>query len=430
MQTNFNIAQLANPDIEHAEKILRSCVHCGFCLATCPTYQIKGDERDSPRGRIYIIKDVLENNKKPDKTAVRHIDRCLSCLSCMTTCPSGVDYMHLVDHARYRIEESSFRIWHDRLLRKLLSYVLVRPQLMRLALHLGKYPIHIFSLMPGKLGAIGRLGKVKIPNQSKFSKPQTFLPKGKRIARVALLAGCVQQVVGPQINESAVRLLTKMGCEVTVIDGFGCCGALPRHMGKREEASSLARRNLIALSIEEKKNGNFDSFIVTTSGCGTTLKDYEKVLASEPDLNRDSRRFASLVADISEFIHKYDTTIPEPISKNIRVAYHPACSLQHGQKVVEAPKELLKKAGYKVLNIPDSHICCGSAGTYNLLQPEIATELQIQKAVNINSIKPDIVATGNLGCILQINQSVEVPVLHIVELLDWASGGPKPEILN
>jgi len=221
-----------------------------------------------------------------------------------------------------------------------------------------------------------------------------------------------------------------MGCEVTVIDGFGCCGALPQHMGKREEAISLARRNLIALSIEEKKNGNFDAFIVTTSGCGTTLKDYEKVLASEPDLNSDSRRFASLVADISEFIHKYDTAIPKPISKNIRVAYHPACSLQHGQKVVEAPKELLKKAGYKVLNIPDSHICCGSAGTYNLLQPEIATELQIQKAVNINSIKPDIVATGNLGCILQINQSVKVPVLHTVELLDWASGGPKPEILN
>ena len=430
MQTNFNLSQLTNPDIEHAEKILRSCVHCGFCLATCPTYQIKGDERDSPRGRIYIIKDVLEKDNTPDATAVRHIDRCLSCLSCMTTCPSGVDYMHLVDQARYRIEESSVRAWHDKFLRKLISFILVNPQIFRWLLFSAIFPSYLTSMLPGRLGAISRLIKVNSFNNSGYSRPQKFSPTSDPIGRVALLAGCVQQVIAPRINKSAVGLLTRLGFEVTIIAGFGCCGAIPQHMGRRQDTIDLARENLHALSIEESQNGKFDAFLTTTSGCGTVLKDYGHILASESNIENLSTRFSDLVMDISEFLYKSNIKNLIKDSKNIRVAYHPACSLQHGQNIVEAPKLLLKYAGYSILNFPDSHICCGSAGTYNFLQPSIATELQARKAKNILSTKPDVVATGNLGCIVQIGQSIEVPVLHTVELLDWASGGPKPEMLD
>jgi len=393
MQTNFSLAQLANPDLKAAEKILRSCVHCGFCLATCPTYQILGDERDSPRGRIYLIKDMLENDRPADATAARHIDRCLSCLSCMTTCPSGVDYMHLVDHARERVEETWRRPWHDRLLRDLLVRVMTRPSLM-------------------------------------VDRPQTFHAEGKARRRVALLSGCVQQVMAPDINEATVRLLTRLGCDVTVIAGFGCCGALPHHMGRREDALSHVRANLQALNRAEAADGAFDAFVSTASGCGTTLKDYGVMLARDEEFANLAVRFADIVRDVSELVAEIGLSTPLPEVAALRVAYHPPCSLQHGQQVRDAPKALLAAAGFEVLDIPDSHLCCGSAGTYNILQPDLARGLQRRKADNIARVQPDLVATGNIGCQIQIDSAVDVPVVHTVHLLDWATGGPAPAALG
>lgn len=430
MQTNFSLAQLANPDLKAAEKILRSCVHCGFCLATCPTYQILGDERDSPRGRIYLIKDMLENDRPADATAARHIDRCLSCLSCMTTCPSGVDYMHLVDHARERVEETWRRPWHDRLLRDLLVRVMTRPSLMRAALVAGALPARALGWVPGRLGAMARIARRSAAPPSWVDRPQTFHAEGKARRRVALLSGCVQQVMAPDINEATVRLLTRLGCDVTVIAGFGCCGALPHHMGRREDALSHVRANLQALNRAEAADGAFDAFVSTASGCGTTLKDYGVMLARDEEFANLAVRFADIVRDVSELVAEIGLSTPLPEVAALRVAYHPPCSLQHGQQVRDAPKALLAAAGFEVLDIPDSHLCCGSAGTYNILQPDLARGLQRRKADNIARVQPDLVATGNIGCQIQIDSAVDVPVVHTVHLLDWATGGPAPAALG
>ena len=427
METRFSDAQRADPRIQEAERILRSCVHCGFCTATCPTYVLLGDELDSPRGRIYLIKGMLEQDRPATPTLVRHIDRCLSCLACMTTCPSGVDYMHLVDQARIRIEESYRRPWPDRLLRALLAAVLPRPALFRLALVGAMLARPFARLLPRRLGGMLALSPRALPSPSAVDRPQVFRAAGERKHRVALLPGCAQQVVAPQINEATIRLLTRLGCEVVVAPGSGCCGALGHHMGKAPPAVAMAKANVGAWTREIEDEG-LDAVVVNASGCGTRVKDYGHLLQAEPEWARPAHRIAGLALDISQFLARIGVAgarAPEPLV----VAYQSACSLQHGQKVTREPRALLAAAGYQVRELPEAHLCCGSAGSYNLLQPNIAMRLRERKLANIAAVAPDVIATGNVGCLVQLAGGTATPVVHTVELLDWATGGPEPAAL-
>jgi glycolate oxidase iron-sulfur subunit len=422
MQTNFTPEQLADPDTAESEKILRTCVHCGFCTATCPTYVLLGDELDGPRGRIYLIKEMLEEDGPPSPGVVKHIDRCLSCLSCMTTCPSGVNYMHLVDHARHRIETSVTRPLPDRLLRRFLGYVLPRPGWFRLALVGALLARPLRGLLPARLRTLLTLAPGTLPSPSPVDKPQVFAAAGERRKRVALLSGCAQQVLAPSINEATIRLLTRHGCEVVVAGGAGCCGALTHHLG--QEARGLARANVDAWTREIEAAG-LDAIVVNASGCGTTVKDYGYVFRDDPDYAAKARAVSERAMDVTELLAELGLD-PPVVATGQRVAYHSACSLQHGQRVREQPTALLRAAGFTVLDVPEGHLCCGSAGTYNMLQPQLAGELLQRKVRNIESVRPDIVAAGNIGCITQIAGGTGVPIVHTVELLDWATGGPPP----
>jgi glycolate oxidase iron-sulfur subunit len=428
MQTHFSLAQLADPDTAAAEKILRSCVHCGFCTATCPTYALLGDELDSPRGRIYLMKDMLERGGAPDPRVVTHVDRCLSCLSCMTTCPSSVHYMHLVDHARSYIETHFRRPLVDRLMRRALGAVLPRPKLFRLALVAAKLARPLAPLMPSRLRAMLALAPARIPSPSPMDLPQVFPAEGRLRKRVALLTGCAQQVLDPRINEATIRLLTRLGCEVAVAPGAGCCGALTHHLGQRDAAHDAASRNIRAWLALWSGRGP-DAIVVNASGCGTTVKDYGFMFREDRDLAAAAARVSSLARDVSEVVAELGlgaAAAPEQLT----LAYHSACSLQHGQKIAALPKTLLAKAGFVVRDVPEGHLCCGSAGTYNLLQPDIAGQLKARKLANIARVSPDAIAAGNIGCITQIASGTGTPVLHTVELLDWATGGPRPEALR
>ncbi len=429
MQTQFTAEQLQNPDIREIDQILRACVHCGFCTATCPTYVEDGDERDSPRGRIYLIKDMFERGGPADEETATHVDRCLTCLSCMTTCPSGVDYMHLVDHARVHIEETRTRPLPERLLRRMLAAVLPRPGLFRLALIGATLARPFAALAPGRLAGLIRMAPRQLPPPSGVDKPQVFPAEGPRRMRVALMTGCAQQVLDPRINEATIRLLTRHGCEVVVARGAGCCGALTQHMGLEEPARASARAN-VAAWMAEKRGAGLDAVVINASGCGTTVKDYGHLLADEPD----AATIASLARDVTEVMAELGI-IPPATPSGLKVAYHAACSLQHGQRVRDVPKTLLRSAGFTIAEIPEAHLCCGSAGTYNLLQPDMAARLQARKVGNIRSTGADLVAAGNIGCLVQIGQGLEtdggrLPVVHTVELLDWATGGPKPPALQ
>ena len=426
MQTNFSPEQLADPAIATADKILRTCVHCGFCTATCPTYVLLGDELDSPRGRIYMIKDMLEHNRPATPEVVKHIDRCLSCLSCMTTCPSGVDYMHLVDHARTHIERTYKRPFMDRMLRRVLALVLPRPELFRLSVALAKLGRPVAPLLPARMRAMLALAPVSLPAPAPETalnlKPQGDAPR----RRVALLPGCTQQVLAPHINTATARLLARHGCEVVVLPGTGCCGALRHHMGADDHAE--ARANILAWR-KEIEAGRIDAIVINASGCGTMVKDYGFLFRNDPELAAPAAAISRLTHDVTELLAAIGLQEPV-IPTGQRVAYHSACSLQHGQRVNEQPKRLLQKAGFDVVDVPEGHLCCGSAGTYNMLQPEIATQLRDRKVANIESMSPMVVATGNVGCIMQIGSGTQIPVVHTAELLDWATGGPKPEALQ
>ena len=423
MQTSFTAAQLADPDVSVSEKILRACVHCGFCTATCPTYVLLGDELDSPRGRIYLIKDMLENDRPATPEVVKHIDRCLSCLSCMTTCPSGVNYMHLVDHARRHIEKTFKRPWFDQVLRRVFATVLPNPRLFRAAIWAGRLGAPFAPFMPERLKAALALVPSRLPRASQVDRPQTFRSEGPRLRRVALLSGCAQQVLAPQINEATIRLLTRHGCEVIVAAGAGCCGALTHHLG--QDALEYARANIRAWT-KEIAGGGLDAIVINASGCGTTVKDYGFMFRNDPELAEAARAVSSLARDVTELMSEIGLKAPvNPTGQ--RVAYHSACSLQHGQQIREEPKRLLGEAGFVVLEPAEGHLCCGSAGTYNLLQPEIARRLRDRKAANIAATSPDLIAAGNIGCLTQIATGTAVPVVHTVELLDWATGGPRPK---
>ena len=425
MQTTFTPEQLTNPAIARSNEILRSCVHCGFCTATCPTYQVLGDELDSPRGRIYLIKDMLENERKPDEKTVKHIDRCLSCLACMSTCPSGVHYMHLVDHARSYIEKNYKRPFMDRALRWTLAQILPYPGRFRAALGLAKLGRPLRRFMPDpRLRAMLDMAPRDIPPPSPNDRPQTFAAQGQRIKRVALMTGCAQKALNTDINDATIRILRRHGVEVVVAQGAGCCGALTHHMGREDQSHASAAANVNAWVAEMDGEG-LDAIVINTSGCGTTVKDYGHMFRNVP-LAADAARVSAIARDITEVLEQLDLKAE---AEPLRVAYHSACSLQHGQQIKDTPKKLLKKAGFTVVEPRDPHLCCGSAGTYNLMQPEISGELKARKVATLEATKPDLISAGNIGCMMQIGSAIGVPVVHTVELLDWATGGPKPRAL-
>ena len=424
MQTHFTDLQLADPATARANKVLRSCVHCGLCTATCPTYQILGDELDSPRGRIYLIKDMLETGRAADERTVRHIDRCLGCLACKTTCPSGVDYMHLLDHARDHIERTYRRPLIDRLLRATLAHILPYPTRFRLALLGAKIARPFRHLIPdARLRAMLEMAPAQVPPVSRNDDPQTFPALGPRRMKVALMTGCAQRALNTDINDATIRLLTRLGCDVVITDGAACCGALPQHMGRHAQALALAAANIAAW----RKVAGLDAIVINTSGCGTTVKDYGAMFQDGP-LAAEAAAVAALARDVSEVVEQLG--LPALPAQNLRVAYHAACSLQHGQQIKQTPKDLLKQAGFAVQEPVDAHLCCGSAGTYNLLQPEISGQLKARKLATLAAMTPDVIATGNIGCMMQIGSGIGVPVVHTVELLDWATGGPKPPALT
>ncbi len=428
MQTNFTPEQLKNPRLAEAEAILRRCVHCGLCTATCSTYVLVGDERDSPRGRIYMMKDMLEKGSDASPQVQHHIDRCLSCLSCMTTCPGGVDYMHLVDLARAHIEDTGKRPWKQRLARRMLAETIPYPDRFRRALRLAAFGRPFLPLLR-RLGFKEMAAMLELAPRgglaaARYDGPGTAATEGERRKRVILLAGCAQQVLRPAINDATIRLLARRGVDVEVAAGAGCCGALVHHMGREAEAVEQAKRNVDAW-VKVMSKGPVDAVLINASGCGTMVKDYGHLLAQHSGYARAAADIAEKSKDITEFLSAYDLGAPKRWS-SLRIAYHSACSMQHGQRITEEPKALLRKAGFTVLDVPEGHICCGSAGVYNILQPEIAGELRERKVANIESVRPDLIAAGNLGCITQIAHGTKLPVVHTVELLDWAYGGPVP----
>jgi glycolate oxidase iron-sulfur subunit len=430
MKTSFTLDQLSDPGVAESERILRTCVHCGFCTATCPTYVLLGDELDSPRGRIYLIKDMLENDRPATREVVKHIDRCLSCLACMTTCPSGVHYMHLVDHARVHIARTYQRGWRERLLRALLAHLLPYPARLRALLK----SAFIFKPLAPALGAVGWASLAAmlrlIPTRRESARPRRGkrpMLLARRTARVALLSGCVNEAVAPGINEAAIRVLNRHGVEVVRPARLGCCGALSWHLGRERESLDFVRRNIDAFGREIDSEG-IDAIVITASGCGTMVKDYGFMLRNDQLYAKRAERVATLTKDISEYLMTLEL---RPVREaNLLVAYHGACSLQHGQKINREPKQLLARAGFVVGDIPEGHLCCGSAGTYNMLQPALARRLAERKAENIAKLAPQVIATGNLGCMTQLATVTDIPIVHTVELIDWATGGPLPDALR
>ena len=430
MQTNFTKKQLQESSIIDANGIIRKCTHCGFCNATCPTYQVAGDELDGPRGRIYLIRDMLENNKPASEKITKHIDRCLSCYACMTTCPSGVNYMHLVDHARNHIEKTYVRPFFDRFIRILLSIILPSPKLFRIVGYLVRFANPFKFLFPKKIKNMLKYMPTSFP-KSNYENKEVYSAKGKTFAKVALLTGCVQRVISPQINDSTIDILNRHGVEVIVPKEITCCGSLNHHLGKEDLAhkSFVNNINFWFKCYEER---NLDAILVTTSGCGTTLKDYGHIFRDDPDkdLRKKAKIISSLAKDVTEYLGKNIKLNFVEKDKKFKIAYHSACSMQHGQKLHSQPINLLKKTGNEIVEIPDGHLCCGSAGTYNLLQGEMASELLVRKVSNIDKVKPDFISTGNIGCITQISSGTKIPILHTIEILNWYTGGEKPNAIN
>jgi glycolate oxidase iron-sulfur subunit len=426
MQTQFTAEQLRDPAIRASEAILRNCVHCGFCSATCPTYTLLGDELDSPRGRIYLIKNMLESGRPATADVVRHVDRCLSCLACMTTCPSGVHYQHLVDHARAHIEATYRRPFADRWLRRLLASVMPYPARFRVLLGLARIARPLAPILPLRLRASLALVPRAAPKSSGERAAAVSRNSGSApLARVAVLNGCVQSVLGGAANAATLRLLERIGCELVPIDG--CCGSLTHHLGQAPATHGFAAA-MIASVMAADSGGELDALVVNASGCGTHLKDYGFVFRDDPSLAAGADKLSRLTRDITEIVATLGLP-PVLRPQRLRVAYHSACSMQHGQRLQTPPRELLSAAGFELVEIPEGHLCCGSAGTYNMLQPEIAARLAARKLAHIQSLDVDVVAAGNLGCITQLAAGAGVPVVHTVELLDWATGGPCPPAL-
>jgi len=428
MQTTFSSEQLKNKNNKSTEEIVRKCVHCGMCNATCPTYQILGDELDGPRGRIYLIKDMLENNKPGNERIAKHLDRCLSCYGCMTTCPSGVNYMHLIDHGRNHLEKTFKRPIIQRIFRSFLSLTLPNPKIFKILSILVNIVRPLSFIFPEFIKNSMKLMPATLPKKT-LKTQKVYSVKKKLVARVALLTGCVQRVVSPEINESTIRLLNRHNVEVIVLPEINCCGSLDHHMGKEKAAHELFKKN-INLWYDEYLNNGLTAIISNTSGCGTTLKDYGFIFRDDKEMRKKAKKVSELTKDISEFLDKDIKLNFKKKEKTYKIAYHSPCSMQHGQKVHQQPINLIEKTGNQVLNIPEGHLCCGSAGTYNILQQKIAKTLLKNKVKNIEKIEPDFISTGNIGCISQISSGTNIPIVHTVEIIDWLTGGPKPNKLK
>jgi glycolate oxidase iron-sulfur subunit len=426
MQTNFTVEQLSNPAIARSNEVLIKCLQCGYCLPNCPTYQLSGDEMETPRGRVALIKDMLESGGRPEDKTVENIDHCLSCLACLSTCPSFVNYMHLVDHAREYIEENYPRPLFDRLIRGALAQVLPYPERLRMAIRTAKLVRPLAFTMPKRLRAMLEVTPRKLLPVSPNDTPQVFPAIGERKRRVALLTGCAQKVLNTDINDSTIRILRRHGCEVVVAEGAGCCGALTLHMGKAKQSKVAAEKNIRAWMNEVNGEG-LDAIVINTSGCGTVVKEYGHNFRND-DLAEQAAKISALAKDISEILS--EIKLEHKINTKLRVAYHATCSLQFGQRIRFAPKKLLKAAGFTILEPKESHTCCGSAATYSILQPEISGKLKQNKVMTLEAVKPDVIAAGNIGCITQISSGTDIPVVHTIELLDWVTGGPIPRVLK
>ncbi|MGF1640570.1 MAG: glycolate oxidase subunit GlcF [Rhodospirillales bacterium] len=428
MRTQFSEARLADPDVREVDQILRSCVHCGMCTATCPTYVLLGDELDSPRGRIYLAKGMLENDRPATPSVVKHIDRCLTCLSCMTTCPSGVHYAHLVDHARVHIEKTYVRPLPERLLRWMLATVVPNPKLFRLSLIGGRLGRPFARFLPGRLKGMVTMAPDRLSPPSDVDRPQVFAAEGPKRMRVALLTGCAQPVLRPEINAATVRLLTRHGCEVVIAAGAGCCGAIVHHMGWEERSRAAARAN-VAAWVRVMDGGGLDAVVFNASGCGVSLRDYGHLLRHEPEWAEPAAKVAAISRDVSELLVELGLKKPV-VTTGQAVTYHTACSMQHGLGLRTQSKRLLGEAGFRVREPAEAHLCCGSAGTYSILQPELSMRLRDRKVANLEATEPEIIAAGNIGCLTHISGGTRVPMVHTVELLDWATGGPRPAPLD
>ncbi len=440
MQTQFSLAQLAETDIAEVEEILRKCVHCGFCTATCPTYVVRGDELDSPRGRIYLMRHYFENEDNITKGFVKHIDRCLSCLSCMTTCPSDVNYGHLVQVARKKISMTHFRPISVRVKRKILVALLPFPKRFRFMLFWailgrgGAKKIRHIPFFKSLMPFIEMIPKAYVrPSWSsrKMVYPAHTSQTQGKIRRVALHIGCAQQVLDPAINEASINFLTRHGIEVVVASETACCGALTHHMGLEEVGRQAAIKNLQSWQ-QDVLAGRLDAIVTNASGCGTMLKEYASLLKEDPQWQEIAAKVTQLSCDISEVADELALQIPVTGSpmQDVSVAYHAACSLQHGLKINHPPKHLLQKIGAEVVAVKEAHLCCGSAGTYNLLQPEIANSLRQRKQDALLATGAQIVVAGNIGCLMQISTESQLKVVHLIQLLDWVTGGEKPENLK
>ena len=421
MRTEFTAAQLTDPGLHEANGILRKCVHCGFCNSTCPTFKLLGDELDGPRGRIYLLKNMLEHELTPTEKVVTHIDRCLSCLSCMTTCPSGVNYMHLVDAGRSYIEKKFRRPLRDRLFRRLLAATLPHPARFRLLLFFSMLLLPVRRLLPGRFR-----NALKLRPAANRKQP---IPEGRNRDKtgtaVGLVAGCVQQVIGKDINSASTRLLQRRGWRVHLLPEPACCGAVEHHLGKEALAEKRFRQNITGWLTHVDELG-LEALIVNASGCGTMLKDYGHLFRHDESLAAAAARISAMTRDITEFLSEHRGVTGNSEMEQVRVAYQSPCSMQHGQKVDMQPRTLLQQAGFRVRELPEKYMCCGSAGTYNILQAAIAAELGARKAVHIEQADVDVVASGNMACMMHLRQFTDVPFVHTAELLDWAAGGPKP----
>ncbi|CCQ72518.1 glycolate oxidase subunit GlcF [Magnetospira sp. QH-2] len=427
MHTEFTDAQRQDPYIQEADKILRKCVHCGFCTATCPTYRLLGHESDSPRGRVYLVKRLLENPGAPSETLVGHLDRCLSCLSCMTTCPSGVDYRHLMDHARAEVDRRFDRGVSERLFRNLLVDHLSEPKRFRRMLKLAGWARPFKAMLPGVMGEMVAKAPARLPMPATTDQPGVFKAEGEQIGRLALLPGCVQPVLRPDINAAAIRLLTRHGFEVVVPEGLGCCGALAHHMGKEPESKARVRQNIDALERCEREVGPIDHWVMTASGCGSMAKDYHHVLKDDESWRDRARSWSERARDLVEILDPLYLRVT-PLDSAPAVAVHNPCSLQHGQKITGLPGELLVRCGFSIQTPKNAHLCCGSAGTYSLLQPDLSKQLRDDKVSALTATGATLVASGNIGCLEHLAGNEAFDVVHWVELMDWATGGPQPDL--
>jgi glycolate oxidase iron-sulfur subunit len=403
MQTSLPQALLATDAGMQADEILRNCVHCGFCNATCPTYQLTGDELDGPRGRIYLIKQVLEGNAPTDKTQL-HLDRCLTCRACETTCPSGVDYHRLLDIGRERVEQAVPRTLRARFIRRALRLILPWPARFTPLLRTGQL---LRPVLPAAL-------KRHVPARRKNNHP----PPARQHARsMLLLTGCVQPALAPQINAATIRVLDALGIHTSTGTSSGCCGAVSHHLGATEEARDFMRRNIDAWwpAIEQ----GAEAIVITASGCAPMVKDYGQLLATDSTWADKAKRVSELAKDISEIIAGETLTgiLKRPAGKQ-KIAFHSPCTLQHAQRINGTVEQLLDQAGYELTVVANSHLCCGSAGTWSILQPAMATTLRDNKLATLQAGLPDMIATANIGCLTHMASHAEVPVRHWIECLD------------